>query len=78
MTDESSDVPRELMESIKDVIGRKIKISVRKKVKLEVKGDRVENKVLLSGSPVPNLAQQYLCYTPSSMNVPSGNSDIQG
>ncbi|XP_021036288.1 F-actin-uncapping protein LRRC16A isoform X3 [Mus caroli] len=47
MTDESSDVPRELMESIKDVIGRKIKISVKKKVKLEVKGDRVENKVLV-------------------------------
>ncbi|XP_040611641.1 F-actin-uncapping protein LRRC16A isoform X2 [Mesocricetus auratus] len=47
MTDESSDVPRELMESIKDVIGRKIKISVRKKVKLEAKGDRVENKVLV-------------------------------
>nr|XP_034366761.1 F-actin-uncapping protein LRRC16A isoform X8 [Arvicanthis niloticus] len=47
MTDESSDVPRELMESIKDVIGRKIKISVKKKVKLEVKADRVENKVLV-------------------------------
>uniref|UniRef100_A0A8C8VVY9 Capping protein regulator and myosin 1 linker 1 n=1 Tax=Peromyscus maniculatus bairdii TaxID=230844 RepID=A0A8C8VVY9_PERMB len=47
MTDESSDVPQELMESIKDVIGRKIKISVKKKVKLEVKGDRVENKVLV-------------------------------
>ncbi|GAB1298011.1 F-actin-uncapping protein LRRC16A [Apodemus speciosus] len=47
MTDESSDVPRELMESIKDVIGRKIKISVKKKVKLELKGDRVENKVLV-------------------------------
>ncbi|XP_051025266.1 F-actin-uncapping protein LRRC16A [Acomys russatus] len=47
MTDETSDVPRELIESIKDVIGRKIKISVKKKVKLEVKGDRVENKVLV-------------------------------
>ncbi|KAL1784486.1 F-actin-uncapping protein LRRC16A isoform X8 [Sigmodon hispidus] len=47
MTDKSSDVPRELMESIKDVIGRKIKISVKKKVKLEVKADRVENKVLV-------------------------------
>lgn len=30
------------------MIGRKIKISVKKKVKLEVKGDRVENKVLVS------------------------------
>nr|XP_044632956.1 F-actin-uncapping protein LRRC16A isoform X1 [Equus asinus] len=46
MTEESSEVPRELIESIKDVIGRKIKIAVKKKVKLEVKGDKVENKVL--------------------------------
>ncbi|XP_058141317.1 F-actin-uncapping protein LRRC16A isoform X2 [Dasypus novemcinctus] len=34
-------------ESIKDVIGRKMKIAVKKKVKLEVKGDKVENKVLV-------------------------------
>nr|XP_035968111.1 F-actin-uncapping protein LRRC16A isoform X8 [Halichoerus grypus] len=47
MTEESSEVPRELTESIKDVIGRKIKIAVKKKVKLEVKGDKVENKVLV-------------------------------
>ncbi|XP_044912977.1 F-actin-uncapping protein LRRC16A isoform X8 [Felis catus] len=47
MTDESAEVPGELTESIKDVIGRKIKIAVKKKVKLEVKGDRVENKVLV-------------------------------
>ncbi|XP_012494126.1 PREDICTED: leucine-rich repeat-containing protein 16A isoform X2 [Propithecus coquereli] len=47
MTEESADVPRELIESIKDVIGRKIKIAVKKKVKLEVKGDKVENKVLV-------------------------------
>uniref|UniRef100_A0A8C2UMX3 Capping protein regulator and myosin 1 linker 1 n=1 Tax=Chinchilla lanigera TaxID=34839 RepID=A0A8C2UMX3_CHILA len=47
MTEESADVPRELLESIKDVIGRKIKIAVKKKVKLEVKGDKVENKVLV-------------------------------
>jgi hypothetical protein len=37
-----------LSESIKDVIGRKIKIAMKKKVKLEVKGDKVENKVLVS------------------------------
>nr|XP_054361635.1 F-actin-uncapping protein LRRC16A [Mirounga angustirostris] len=47
MTEESSEVPGELTESIKDVIGRKIKIAVKKKVKLEVKGDKVENKVLV-------------------------------
>ncbi|XP_068415198.1 F-actin-uncapping protein LRRC16A isoform X2 [Eschrichtius robustus] len=47
MTEDSSEVPRELIESIKDVIGRKIKIALKKKVKLEVKGDKVENKVLV-------------------------------
>ncbi|XP_004593141.1 F-actin-uncapping protein LRRC16A isoform X4 [Ochotona princeps] len=47
MSEESNDVPRELIESIKDVIGRKIKIAVKKKVKLEVKGDKVENRVLV-------------------------------
>ncbi|XP_041422275.1 F-actin-uncapping protein LRRC16A isoform X4 [Xenopus laevis] len=50
MTEDSSEVPRELLESIRDVIGRKIKIAVRKKVKLELKGDRVENKVLVLAS----------------------------
>ncbi|XP_073487277.1 F-actin-uncapping protein LRRC16A isoform X1 [Aquarana catesbeiana] len=50
MTDDSSEVPRELLESIRDVIGRKIKIAVRKKVKLEVKGDKFENKVLVLAS----------------------------
>ncbi|XP_053570791.1 F-actin-uncapping protein LRRC16A isoform X2 [Bombina bombina] len=47
MTEDSSQVPKELIESIRDVIGRKIKIAVRKKVKLEFKGDKVENKVLV-------------------------------
>ncbi|XP_074175399.1 F-actin-uncapping protein LRRC16A isoform X11 [Rhinolophus sinicus] len=47
MAEDSAEVPRELTENIKDVIGRKIKITVKKKVKLEVKGDKVENKVLV-------------------------------
>ncbi|PKU48881.1 leucine-rich repeat-containing protein 16a isoform x2 [Limosa lapponica baueri] len=46
MAEESSDVPKELIESVRDVIGRKIKISVKKKVKLETKGDKVDNKIL--------------------------------
>ncbi|XP_063155064.1 F-actin-uncapping protein LRRC16A isoform X2 [Candoia aspera] len=47
MTEESADVPKELLESVRDVIGRKIKISVKKKVKLEVKSDKVDNKILV-------------------------------
>lgn len=47
MAEEGAEVPRELTESIKDVIGRKVKVALKKKVKLEVKGDKVENKVLV-------------------------------
>ncbi|XP_078097739.1 F-actin-uncapping protein LRRC16A-like isoform X2 [Mustelus asterias] len=47
MTEDLSEVPKELLESVRDVIGRKIKIILKKKVKLEVKGDKVENKVLV-------------------------------
>ncbi|XP_043575024.1 F-actin-uncapping protein LRRC16A-like isoform X4 [Chiloscyllium plagiosum] len=47
MTEEVSEVPKELLDSVRDVIGRKIKIISKKKVKLEVKGDKVENKVLV-------------------------------
>ncbi|XP_038627078.1 F-actin-uncapping protein LRRC16A isoform X1 [Tachyglossus aculeatus] len=43
----AAQLPRELLESIKDVLGRKIKIAVKKKVKLEIKGDKVENKILV-------------------------------
>eukprot|EP00075_Anas_platyrhynchos_P016760 XP_027306013.1 F-actin-uncapping protein LRRC16A [Anas platyrhynchos] len=50
MAEESSELPRELIESARDVIGRKIKISVKKKVKLETKGDKVENKILILAS----------------------------
>ncbi|KQK80053.1 leucine-rich repeat-containing protein 16A isoform 1 [Amazona aestiva] len=50
MAEESSDVPKELIESVRDVIGRKIKISVKKKVKLETKGDKVDNKVLTASA----------------------------
>ncbi|XP_029115782.1 F-actin-uncapping protein LRRC16A-like isoform X2 [Scleropages formosus] len=46
MSEEISDVPRELLESVKDAVGRRIKLSVKKKVKLEIKGDKVENRVL--------------------------------
>ncbi|XP_041942504.1 F-actin-uncapping protein LRRC16A-like isoform X2 [Alosa sapidissima] len=50
MTEEISDVPKELLESIKDAVGRKIKLSVKKRVKLEIKGDKVENRVLALAS----------------------------
>ncbi|XP_073727960.1 F-actin-uncapping protein LRRC16A isoform X3 [Misgurnus anguillicaudatus] len=50
MSEEISDVPQELLESVKDAVGRKIKLLVKKRVKLEIKGDKVENRVLALAS----------------------------
>ncbi|XP_015229721.1 PREDICTED: leucine-rich repeat-containing protein 16A isoform X2 [Cyprinodon variegatus] len=46
MSEEPSDVPKELLESVRDAVGRKVKLSLRKRVKLEIKGDKTENRVL--------------------------------
>uniref|UniRef100_A0A4W6C404 Capping protein regulator and myosin 1 linker 1 n=1 Tax=Lates calcarifer TaxID=8187 RepID=A0A4W6C404_LATCA len=35
-------------ESVRDALGRKVKLSLRKRVKLEIKGDKTENRVLVS------------------------------
>ncbi|XP_051577478.1 F-actin-uncapping protein LRRC16A-like isoform X2 [Myxocyprinus asiaticus] len=50
MSEEISDVPKELLESVKDAVGRKIKLVVKKRVKLEIKGDKVENRILALAS----------------------------
>ncbi|XP_070407982.1 uncharacterized protein [Nothobranchius furzeri] len=46
MSEEASQVPKELLESVRDAVGRKVKLSLRKRVKLEIKGDKMENRVL--------------------------------
>ncbi|KAL4630017.1 F-actin-uncapping protein LRRC16A-like [Arapaima gigas] len=46
MSEDMSELPKELSESIKDAVGRKTKLTLKKKVKLETKGDRLENKIL--------------------------------
>ena len=40
------------VESVRDAIGRKVKLSLRRRVKLEIKGDKTENRVLV-GWPLP-------------------------
>uniref|UniRef100_A0A3Q3J7M1 CARMIL C-terminal domain-containing protein n=1 Tax=Monopterus albus TaxID=43700 RepID=A0A3Q3J7M1_MONAL len=50
MSEEVSDVPKELLESVRDTVGRKVKLSLRKRVKLEIKGDKTENRVLVEHS----------------------------
>uniref|UniRef100_A0A3B3UGK2 CARMIL pleckstrin homology domain-containing protein n=1 Tax=Poecilia latipinna TaxID=48699 RepID=A0A3B3UGK2_9TELE len=41
---DSTDIPL----NVRDAVGRKVKLSLRKRVKLEIKGDKTENRVLVS------------------------------
>ncbi|KAI1894201.1 hypothetical protein AGOR_G00113390 [Albula goreensis] len=75
MSEEISDVPKELFESIKDAVGRKIKLSVKKKVKLEVKGDKVENRVLALAS---HRAYLLTARIPSKVEQTFSYLEIQG
>ncbi|XP_076862330.1 F-actin-uncapping protein LRRC16A [Brachyhypopomus gauderio] len=40
------DISDELLESVQDAVGRSVKLCMRKKVQLEVKGDRLESRIL--------------------------------
>lgn len=37
------------VESVREAVGRRVKLILRRSVQLEVKGDKVENRVLVSG-----------------------------
>lgn len=39
-----------VVESVREAVGRRVKLTLRRKVQLEVKGDKVENRVLVSDS----------------------------
>ncbi|XP_016316724.1 F-actin-uncapping protein LRRC16A [Sinocyclocheilus anshuiensis] len=46
MSAEDLDVPRDLLERVQDAVGQQGKLCVLKKVNLEVKGDKLENRIL--------------------------------
>uniref|UniRef100_A0A673GTW3 CARMIL C-terminal domain-containing protein n=1 Tax=Sinocyclocheilus rhinocerous TaxID=307959 RepID=A0A673GTW3_9TELE len=48
MSAEDLDVPRDLLDSVQDAVGQQVKLCVLKKVNLEVKGDKLENRILVS------------------------------
>uniref|UniRef100_A0A674ADF5 Capping protein regulator and myosin 1 linker 1 n=1 Tax=Salmo trutta TaxID=8032 RepID=A0A674ADF5_SALTR len=50
MSEEDTGFPNELLESVRDAVGRKIKLTLKKRLKLEVKGDKLENRVLALAS----------------------------
>ncbi|KAK1880253.1 F-actin-uncapping protein LRRC16A [Dissostichus eleginoides] len=53
MSEEKTDISNELFESVREAVGRRVKLTLRRKVQLEVKGDKVENRVLDLNTP-PN------------------------
>jgi len=40
--------PPHNVESVREAVGRRVKLTLRRKVQLEVKGDKLENRVLVS------------------------------
>ncbi|XP_073677636.1 F-actin-uncapping protein LRRC16A [Garra rufa] len=46
MSGEDSDVPQDLLESVQDAVGQQVKLCFLKKVNLEVKGDKLESRIL--------------------------------
>lgn len=46
MSAEDLDIPPDLLESVQDAVGQQMKLCVLKKVNLEVKGDKLENRIL--------------------------------
>ncbi|XP_036309002.1 F-actin-uncapping protein LRRC16A isoform X2 [Pipistrellus kuhlii] len=75
MAEDGAEVPRELTESIKDVLGRKVRIALKKKVRLEVKGDKLENKVLVLTACRAFLLAARI---PSKLELTFSYLDIQG
>uniref|UniRef100_A0A8K9Y254 CARMIL C-terminal domain-containing protein n=1 Tax=Oncorhynchus mykiss TaxID=8022 RepID=A0A8K9Y254_ONCMY len=65
-----SEILTELLErSVKDAVGRKMKLSVKKRVKLEIKGDKVENRVLIEHNFNYLEIQGITCNKPTQLTV---------
>uniref|UniRef100_A0A3Q4I7L3 Capping protein regulator and myosin 1 linker 1 n=1 Tax=Neolamprologus brichardi TaxID=32507 RepID=A0A3Q4I7L3_NEOBR len=69
MSEEVSEVPKELLESVRDAVGRKVKLSLRKRVKLEIKGDKMENRVLVEHSFNYLEIQGIACNKPTQLSI---------
>uniref|UniRef100_A0A3P9HF33 CARMIL C-terminal domain-containing protein n=1 Tax=Oryzias latipes TaxID=8090 RepID=A0A3P9HF33_ORYLA len=70
MSEDVSEVSKELLESVRDSVGRKVKLSLRKRVKLEVKGDKTENRVLVEHSFNYLEIQGVACNKPTQVKNP--------
>ncbi|KAM9339818.1 F-actin-uncapping protein LRRC16A [Symphorus nematophorus] len=75
MSEEKTDIPNELIESVREAVGRRVKLTLRRKVQLEVKGDKVENRVLALAS---HRAYLLTARVPSKVEHSFSYLDIQG
>ncbi|XP_023200702.1 F-actin-uncapping protein LRRC16A-like [Xiphophorus maculatus] len=75
MTEEKTNISNELFESVREAVGRKVKLALRRKVQLEVKGDKVENRVLALAS---HRAYLLTARVPSKVEQSFNYLDIQG
>ncbi|XP_062292366.1 LOW QUALITY PROTEIN: F-actin-uncapping protein LRRC16A-like [Scomber scombrus] len=75
MSEEKTDIPTELLESVREAVGRRVKLTLRRKVQLEVKGDKVENRVLALAS---HRAFLLTARIPSKVESSFSYLDIQG
>ncbi|XP_039977511.1 F-actin-uncapping protein LRRC16A isoform X2 [Xiphias gladius] len=75
MSEGTTDIPSELSESVREAVGRRVKLTLRRKVQLEVKGDKVENRVLALAS---HRAYLLTARVPSKVEQSFSYLDIQG
>ncbi|XP_070841371.1 F-actin-uncapping protein LRRC16A [Chaetodon trifascialis] len=75
MSEEKTDIPNELLESVREAVGRRVKLTLRRRVQLEVKGDKVEKKVLALAS---HRAYLLTARVPSKVEHSFSYLDIQG
>ncbi|KAL7381996.1 hypothetical protein ABVT39_014722 [Epinephelus coioides] len=73
--EEKTDIPNELLESVREAVGRRVKLTLRRRVQLEVKGDKVENRVLALAS---HRAYLLTARVPSKVEHSFSFLDIQG
>lgn len=75
MTEEKTNISNELFESVREAVGRRVKLPLRRKVQLEVKGDKVENRILALAS---HRAYLLTARVPSKVEQSFNYLDIQG
>ncbi|TDH03693.1 hypothetical protein EPR50_G00144660 [Perca flavescens] len=73
--EEKPDFPNELLESVREAVGPRVKLTLRRKVQLEGKGDKVENRVLALAS---HRAYLLTARVPSKVEHSFSYLDIQG